>query len=332
MHWLALSVAALVMVGLTGDASASSKTGRTYYTTERLEAMRENLERYEWARRERDAIIARADRWVALGDDELRLLVPPPELPRAAYVRETGCPVHGLEIRKHGTYAWEVSLDRPFKVRCPVGGEVYPDNDFEAYYRSGWNGRRWDPAKADRSLLQAEGIVDDGWGWTKPGQEGQPKHWFVAYYTHWVLANQVVHGVLRDCAQAYLLTGEARYAHACALVLWQLAEYYPDYAYERQSSYGLEVDPNYRGKLLYHTWETGTVDRAALAYDAIFPALAEDRALQEAVGQSAEEIAEHIEARMLREMARLIIDGSHTIQGNYGMHQSALLRLALVPR
>ncbi len=327
MNWIAIICALVLAIGVS---DASTKTGRTYYTAERMAAMRENVERYQWARNDRANIIQRADRWLEYSDDELRMMVPPPELPRSPYVRETGCPEHGLDIRRFGTYAWETSLDEPFKVTCPVGGESYPDNDFMAYYRSGWDGHRWDPERADRSLLTGGAIIDDGWGWDDPADDSEQKYWFVAYYTHWVLVEQVVAGVLEDCSRAYLLTGDPAYAHKAAIVLWQLAEYYPDYAYEKQSRRGTEIDPNYLGKLLYHTWETRTVSRAALAYDAVFPALAEDEALQEQVGQSGAEIAEHIESRMLRLMARLIIDGSRTIQGNYGMHQKALLHVAIV--
>jgi hypothetical protein len=328
MRVLEVGLIVLAAVCAGANVSASTKTGRTYYTEERLAAMRENVEKYDWAKRTRDATIAAADGWLAYPDEELRIMVPPPELARAQYVHETGCPEHGLAIRKFGTYAWKISLEHPFKVQCPVGGEFYPDNDFEAYYRSCFAGGRYDPDKGDRSLLKGK-IVDEGWGWHKPDDPNPQKYWFVAYYVHWMLARKVVPGVLRDCSQAYLLTAEERYAHKAALVLWQLAEYYPEYAYEKQSRRGTELDPHYWGKLVYHTWETGTVDVAALAYDAVFPYLDEDGELQQMTGQSGAEIKEHIESRMLREMARLIIDGSHTIQGNYGSHQRSLLKVAL---
>ncbi len=327
MRIAVLTLIVLLLCLIPDISSSSTKTERTYYTAERLEAMRANLEKYEWAKNKRDSIVSEANKWVDIPDEELRMMVPPPQLPRAAYVNETGCPVHGLEIRKHGTYAWKVASEHPFKVQCPVGGEFYPDNDFDAYYRSCWVDGEYNPDKGDRSLLKGE-IIDDGWGWDKPDDDSEQKYWFVAYYTHWYLANKVVTGVLRDCAQAYLLTGDERYAHKTALVLWQLAHYYPDYAYEKQSRRGTEFNPHYWGKLKYHTWECYTVTSAAKAYDAVFPYLEKDVALQELTGQNAGEIGEYIESRMLRDMARLIF--SRTIQGNYGMHQSGLLLVALV--
>ena len=307
----------------------AGKSARTYYTETRLAAMQANLKEHQWAKSARTTIITEADKWLKFTDDELRLMVPPANLPRAIYVHEAGCPKHGLAIRKFGTYPWKLSLDHPFKVQCPVGGEFYPDNDFSAYYRFGIVEGRFQPDRADRSLLKGN-IVDDGWGWDRPDDDNPQKYWFVGYYTHWMLARKVVYGVLQYCSQAYLISGDERYAHKAAVVLWQLAQHYPKYRYEKQSRRGTEIDPNYRGKLRYHTWETSTVNHAALAYDAVFPHIGEDAELQRMTGQTATEIREHIESRMLRPMAKLIIDGSHTIQGNYGSHQQALLKVAIV--
>lgn len=323
-----LRAVSVVLLLHAGGLLAAGKTGRGYYTDKRLETMRKNVETYDWAKRMKANLISATDKWLACSDDDLRLMVPPPELARAAYVHETGCPKHGLAIRKFGTYAWKLDLAHPFKVQCPVDGEFYPDNDFNAYYRSGIVNGRFRPEKADRSLLKG-GIVDDGWGWDRPDDQNPRKYWFVAYYVHWMLIQRVVIPVMRDCSQAYLVTGDERYAHKAAVVLWQLAEYYPEYRYEKQSSRGTEIDHGYVGKLLYHTWETFTVDAVAMAYDAVAPSIEKDQTLQRLTGQSAEQIREHIEGRMLREMARLIMDGSHTIQGNYGMHQCALLNVAL---
>lgn len=298
-----------------------AKSGRTYYTADKLAVMKQNVATYDWAQAEAKAITDRADKWLAVDDAKLRLLIPPPGVPRAGAVNPDECPVHGQEVLKHGgRYAWKIDFNQPYKVVCPVGGETYPSNDFLAYLQSGMK---------DKSLLQGE-YVDDGFGYQKkPGDKF--KYWFVAFYAHWAVRN-FLHPALRDLSQAYLLTNDARYAHKCAVLLWQLAQYYPDYVYEKQSSYGLEVDPSYKGRLLYHTWETWTVENCAPAYDAIFPALATDKDLQTLTGQSGAQVAGDIEERLLRTMARDISDGSHRIQGNYGMHQRALLLVAAALR
>lgn len=311
-RWLLISIALLCAAG-----AGWAKSARTWYTDDRLAAMAENLERYAWARAERDSIIARADAWARYDDQTLVRLAPPLEVARCNDVHSSGCPIHGDELMKYpgGLKSWKMSFDEPYKLVCPVGGESYPANDFWQYLQT-----------RDPALLTGE-YVDDGFGCTVAGHE--KKFWFVGFYAgemtrRWLLP------ALRDLSQAYLLTGDAAYAHKCALLLHRLARYYPDYFYEKQSRYGLEFMPSYRGRLQYHTWECFTIQDVALAYDAIWPAIAEDTALQAATGQSDDEICAWIEDRILRVAAGDIIDGSHRIQGNYGMHQSALLRCALV--
>ena len=297
--------------------SAWAKSGRTFYTAAKLQIAEENLRRHGWARKQRDAIVARAKRWLRYDDSKLRTLVPPPEVPRASRVHASGCPVHGDALNKVGAYSWQLSFDDPWKVRCPVGKEVYPSNDFPAFMASGFR---------DRGLLTGD-HPDDGWGWEKPGVE--KKHWFVAFYAQWSVQRMLL-PALRDLSQAYLLTNDERYAHACAVLLWQLADYYPRYEYETQSRYGTEFLRGYKGRLLYHTWECFTVKAVAPAYDAVWPAIEGDAALATMAGQSAEKIREHIESRLLRTMAKDITDGTNRIQGNYGMHQVGVLRVAIV--
>ncbi len=311
-------IAGALMVVLA-TAGAGAKSGRTWYTDQRLQWMAENVAQYEWAQVERDRIIGRADSWAKYDDETLVRLVPPLEVPRCNNVHSAGCPVHGEAIMQApgGKRGWRMDFERPYKLVCPVGGEEYPSNDFWAYLQGGCQ---------DQALLTGE-YVDDGWGCAIEGHE--KKFWFVGFYAgemvrRWLLP------ALNDLSQAYLLTGDATYAHKCALLLHRLAQYYPDYFYETQSRYGLEFLPHYLGRLQYHTWECFTIQDVTLAYDAVWPAIADDVELQAATGQSAEEIRAWIEDRILRVAAGDIIDGSHRIQGNYGMHQSALLRCALV--
>lgn len=295
--------------------AASAKTGRTYFTDARVAIARQNVEKFDWAQKARDNILASANHWAGYSDERLRTLVPPPTIPRAIIVNGGECPVHGLEARKNGLYTWKIDFDHPWKVRCPAGGEEYPSNDFAKFLATGMK---------DRSLLTGD-HPDDGWGWRKPGEE--KKYWFVGYYCHWSVKSFLLPAI-RDLGQAAVLTGDPKYAHKCALLLWQLAQYYPDYQYEKQSRYGTEFDPAYFGKLMYHTWECWTVDVCGPAYDAVFPFLKDDKELQALTGETADQIDADLRDRLLLVMALCITDGSHRIQGNYGMHQQGLIRLA----
>ncbi|NUQ01974.1 MAG: hypothetical protein HUU35_19175, partial [Armatimonadetes bacterium] len=275
---------------------------RGWYSADKLAIMRRNLAEHDWARAQRDAIVKRAAVYVDWTPPQLQALVPPPQVPRAIIVHDSGCPVHGATVNVIGRYSWKVSPAEPWKIRCPVGGEAYPSNDFAAYLASGLK---------DTSLLTGE-FADDGWGWRKPGAE--KKFWFVAYYAQWLAYNHLL-PALHDLSRAYLLTDDPRYAQATIILLRQLAEYYPDYLYEKQSRYGTEFDPRYHGRLLYHTWECFTVQAVAPAFDAVQPLL----------NQADRQV---IEDRLLRTMARDIMDGSNRVQGNYGMHQVGLVQIA----
>ena len=312
------SIGATTLILVVGSI-AMAKTDRTYYTPERLEWMRENLQQHEWAQQEHDKIIARADNWVHYEDDRLKDLVPPPWIARDGTVHASGCPIHGQELMNYpqGLKSWKMSFDNMYKIQCPVDGEWYPSNDFWAYLQGGCQ---------DKSLLTGD-YVDDGWGWD-PGDGGK-KYWFVAFYAgemtrRWLLP------AINDMSRAYLLTGDERYAHKTAVLLWQLAQFYPDYEYEKQSRYGLEFMSNYYGRLQYHTWECFTIQDVSVAYDAIFPALEGDMQLEQWTGKSIAEVKTDIEERILRQAAKDIMADPPIIAGNYGMHQSALLRVALV--
>ena len=298
-------------------STAAAKTERTFYTPDKLHNMRDNLAAHDWARAEKDAVLARAEKAVNVPYKELAGWVRPPTIPRAAYVHESGCPRCGLAVRKYGTYPWLITPDKPYKVECPNCHSVFPSNDFQAFLDSGMK---------DRDLLTGD-YPDDGWGWTGP-DDPDHKYWFVAYYNHWLTWQRPLYPI-RDLARAYLYTDDPRYAHKCAILLWQLAQYYPDYDYAKQSRRGNEFDPNYNGRLLYHTWETQTVSFCSAAYDAIFPALTEScPELEQLTGRSMAQIRHLIEEQLLRAMAAEIVNETGYICGNYGSHQVGLLQIA----
>ncbi len=319
MRMSTITVCVLIVMLLAVAAMPGlAKTERTLLTPDKVYNIRDNIAKYDWAKAIRDSAVASAKKYLEMPDEELARYVPDPRIPRSIYVHETGCPNCGLAMRKTGNYSWIISEDMPYKVKCPNCGKVYPDSDYQAFIDTDFK---------DRSVLKGE-IVDDGWGWVSPKHGEKHKYWFVGWYNHWMTQRRL-HRAVTSLADAYLYTDDARYAHKCAVLLWQLARYYPDYDYANQSRIGLEINRGYNGKLFYHTWETSTVRNCSRAYDAIFPALLErDVELEDLAGQSMEQIRHLIEEQLLRSMAAEVVNETMYIAGNYGSHQVGLLQIA----
>jgi hypothetical protein len=299
---------------------AAAKSGRTFYTEAKLSALRVNLERHEWARDLRSSHLTEAERWARREDAFLRAMVIPPQVPRCYDIHNLGCPVHGLEANKHGLYKWGYSLDRPFRITCPAGGEEYPSNDFAAFLASGMK---------DRALLTGD-YADDGWGWNRPGDKHN--YWFVAYYTHWSMQRELASAITALALGALVADDPVqarRFAHKAALLLWQLAAYYPDYDYNTQGRESREHDSGYTGRITNMIWEVNWANTCAPAYDAVWPFLREDLELQRLAGLDGNALDQFIRERLLRTMARDITSGNGRNRGNYGAHQQALVRLAL---
>ena len=73
-------------------------------------------------------------RWLEYSDEDIWAMQPDSTIPRWHWTNiQHGCPVHGKEIyRKRAYYPWHMSSAFPWtwKIRCPVGNEEYPSNDF----------------------------------------------------------------------------------------------------------------------------------------------------------------------------------------------------------
>lgn len=295
------------------DREYPLKTARTLHSDDEVALARRRCDEDASARAHRERYIKASEMWLAVPDTDLTWRLPDASVPRAFNDSVAGCPEHGKAIFKHGTYPWLLEFNQPFKVICPIGKESYPSNDFLAWYQSGYQ---------DKSALAGK-ISDDGWGWTPPGGE---RHWLVAYANHWFWSRWNIPGVL-NLSRAYLLTGDRQYAHKCAAMLARIADIYPGMDYHNQSRYGT-LSSHYPGKILNHIWETGVIQNLAEAYDNIHETIDGDTELQQFRGQSGEEIRSLIETNILEEGIRCILDG--TIQGNFGMHQSALATLVAV--
>ena len=293
------------------------KTDRLIHTDAEIEIARQNIDSFASARKIADQIIRSADYWIDWDDQAIINLMASAQVPRAFDLNATGCPIHGAEVfKKGGAYPWIIDPKHPFQVKCPVGGEVYPKNDYEAYYQSGFTAQPADHGE----------YVDNGWGWVAPNGE---RYWFVAHANHWIWHRHIIPGI-QNLARAYQLTGNALYAHKATLMLHRLAEVYPSMNHEDQSRYGMMMKARhsvYRGKIVNAIWETFIVLAGAESYDAIWDSIDKNTDLQQYLGKTGEEIRSYIEANFLEEALRAFQENK--VLGNFGMHQSAILATSL---
>ena len=163
MKPLRYSLILVTTMAIVCPAQSARKYGGCY-SEQRINNLRRNCEKYDWARRERDKATSAAAQWATFTEEDLWRLVPGQDLPRCIDVtfdtittgpRRLGCLKCGDRIFRVGNYPYEPDFDRkPWKLTCPSCGVVFPTNDFGKYYESGIDEHGlFNPAKADRSLL-----------------------------------------------------------------------------------------------------------------------------------------------------------------------------------
>lgn len=245
-----------------------AKAGRTYYTDAQIATIRARAARTDYAS-QKDAILSKAKRLAEMSDEQIWDLIPDADLPRALNVCfGVGCPVHGDQIFKEGGhYPWIMSPDKPFKVQCPVGKEFYPSNDFGSYLKGG----------RKEKLDTTQPYVDDGFGYV--AKDGK-RYWFVGHYVFWELWRHNIIDALNACANSYIITGDSRYAHACAVALARISQVYPKMDYRTQAYHNGKWPAAINGRILDYIWENSVVIVFASAYDAVFPVLETDQALR----------------------------------------------------
>jgi hypothetical protein len=299
------------------SAAALAKSGTAWRTPEEIAAVRERCRTEENAIALREKAEAAAAKWLAMDDEALWRFVPDADLPRALNVRfGAGCPVHGEAVfRKGGHYPWLMDPEKPFKVKCPVGGEVYPSNDFAAYLESG----------RKEKLDTTAPYVDDGNGWLDA--EGN-RYWFVAHYVFWQRWRKDVFGALGALSHAYELTGDPVYAHKTGVLLGRLTEVYPKMDYAAQAYHNGKWPADIDGRILDYIWENSTIQNIALAYDRVYDGLAGDAALARFLeDKGIADLRRTFEQEVLHFMARDVMEGR--IRGNM-YYQPTLATLAII--
>lgn len=233
-------------------------------------------------------------RWLEVSDDDLWAIQPDSTIPRWHWVNlRLGCPIHGAEIyRVRAYYPWakDTSLPHRWKIRCPLGKEEYPSNDF---------------AQGD---MTSGDFPDDGFGGGclyKGNRYG-----FIAE-----ICQAYCHQALRiapACAEGYLATEDPRYVHKALVALCRLAV---EYAYlatmtqhrhrnsrrqvERFGPAPFSEGPCLAGSgfTVYCIDQPGYQWRQAEAYDRIFPAIDRDSEIIPFLQRKGYEVKTHEDVR-----------------------------------
>ena len=309
------------------------KSAATYYTPERIAIAKENIERYEWAKKLYQRIMkgdgftyyigpqyGGATKFAAQSDEFMWRLMPPTTIARKVPgTNRATCPVHGTKGRRHNPFCpWRINpITHPYKIQCMEGGEWYPSNDY-------LNGD-----------MSSGAFADSGAGATVDGKV----YHFMSEYTHMVYGSAVI-PTLRSLSQAYLLTGNKQYAHKAVILMARLAEQYPNHDDRRDRLFEQRNLNRYKtglrtGMVTDYIWATFCLEGFTYAYDALFDYILNDSdaavAFLKAKGmpvESGEDLRVYIEDTLIRAgMTGLLVQG---IVGNEGHHQAASMACALV--
>ncbi len=310
-----------------------------------LSRLSQNIKEHEWAKERRNSLLQRAQEICSLDDDFIWRLIPGPNIPRTGQVNEVvGCPNCGTKIDKYGRHPWLVDiLKKPWKVKCPSCGEIFPKNDFEAFYKSGLNESGiFVLEEADRTLLfntECEDTkdlwVDDTTGyWDKEGNQLR----FIGCYGfklwEWILDSLVT---LRD---AFLYSNNPIYARKGLIFLDRIADVYPDidYPYWFKKGFPCSCGRSGYGRLYGCIWEPFIAVKLCTAWDAFRPCIDDDAVLDflrdrrrqyklKGNKGTPEDLIENIENNILRHIIADVL--RRNIRGNSGMHQYAMTIAAI---
>lgn len=314
--------------------------GSLFYPAELIEKAKRNAKRHAWARQARDRIVEAARPWVAFSDDELWDLMFGSTIRRSWMVWSNGhCPACGEGVPM---YNWRIqALRLPWKLRCPHCKELFPKNDFYAFYRSGLDEQGvFQHGLADRSLLfntehpdPSDPLhlfgVDDGEGY----RDGENTWWFVGTYLVYGQWKQVVHGGISALAAAYAATGEPVFAHKAGVLLDRVADLYTSFNFKDQAM--MYEGPAHAGYV--STWHDACEEARVLAqaYDQVRDALGEDEALAGFLSGKAAQYGIEVSKASPADVTRHIEEGilqdtvvSHDrIRSNYPRKEIALITI-----
>jgi hypothetical protein len=267
--------------------------------------------------------------WLAVSDEQIWAMQPDSTIPRWHWTNiQFGCPTHGKDIYSRGAYyPWKMDSTLPWrwKIRCPVGGEEYPSNDFGA------------------GDMTSGPLADDGIGGGCLSDE--KKYGFIAELAQFYCRRMMA--VAPDCARMYVATGDRAYVHKALVAFSRLAVEYAYLATMTQHRHRNRVSQVERlgqgrfdegpclfgsGFTTYCIEQPVNIWALAEAYDRIFPAIDDDRevlAFLRGKGfavRTGEDLRRFIEENLFAVAMQGLMDGA--CASNEPNEQQALARTA----
>jgi len=355
-HTISCFLTILTLTAISHFSFAQRQYGG-FYTQEKIQYLKNNCIKYDWAKDLKNTVINNAKSFVDKSDDELWSLVPGQNTPRCIDVtldriakgpKVLGCLKCGLDVLKFGNYPYNPEfVDKPWKLTCPSCKSIFPSNDFGKFYASAIDERgQFDASKGDKSLLfntehpdPSDPLhkygVDDGYGFID--QNGRA-HRFIGYYV-WKKWDYISKG-LADLAEAYLYTGDKIYARKAAIILDRIADVYPEMDWKPYADRGWYHSDGGRnmGKIHGSIWETQIITSFADSYDKIISGTVDNIELYSFLKKQSEKykigakgtralMLQNVDDGLLRTAYKAVL--STQIRGNQGMHQLTLATCAI---
>lgn len=227
------------------------KARPTIYTPTRVRTARENVQRFDWAAAQVEARVAAAEHLIHRPLEELAREMPPPNLERGW---NNYCP--HCEWWGHGIPGEMDIAKHPWQMICPGCSGTIPGFDAHAYIESGRDDRGWFWADgADERLLPR--------GRVRRQRSTDAVKSYSYHYWHWGFTPS-----LDSLADAFVFTGDIRYARHGLGLLVQLARFFPYYC--KKDIVNGDTHP---GELIMDCYEAMLMKTVALAYDKLFPAI-----------------------------------------------------------
>jgi len=355
-HTISCFLTILTLTAISHFSFAQRQYGG-FYTQEKIQNLKNNCIKYDWAKDLKNTVINNAKSFVDKSDDELWSLVPGQNTPRCIDVtldriakgpKVLGCLKCGLDVLKFGNYPYNPEfVDKPWKLTCPSCKSIFPSNDFGKFYASAIDERgQFDASKGDKSLLfntehpdPSDPLhkygVDDGYGFID--QNGRA-HRFIGYYV-WKKWDYISKG-LADLAEAYLYTGDKIYARKAAIILDRIADVYPEMDWKPYADRGWYHSDGGRnmGKIHGSIWETQIITSLADSYDKIISGTVDNIELYSFLKKQSEKykigakgtralMLQNVDDGLLRTAYKAVL--TTQIRGNQGMHQLTLSTCAI---